>query len=58
MNTKVYNLYLKSLKLINKKNSHIIYDKTRYVVHIRLLQQALKHGLKSKKIHRVINFDQ
>ena len=41
-----------------KKLTYNFYDKTRYVVHIRLLQQALKHGLKSKKIHRVINFDQ
>ena len=34
------------------------YDKTRYAVHIKLLQQALNHGLKSKKVHRVIQFEQ
>ena len=34
------------------------YDNTRYVVHIKLLQQALNHGLKLKKVHRVIQFDQ
>ena len=28
------------------------YDKARYVVHIKLLQQALNHGLKFKKVHR------
>ena len=34
------------------------YDKTRYVVHIKLLQQALNYGLKLKKVHRVIEFKQ
>ena len=34
------------------------YDKTRYVVHIKLLQQALNHGLKLKKVYRVIEFKQ
>ena len=34
------------------------YDKTRYVVHVKLLQQALNHGLKFKEVHRVIQFDQ
>ena len=33
-------------------------DKKKYVVHIRALNQALKHGLKLKKVHRVIEFDQ
>ena len=33
-------------------------DKTRYIVHIKLLQQALNDGLKFKKVHRVIEFDQ
>ena len=32
------------------------YDKSRYVVHIKLLQQALNHGLKFKKVYRVIEF--
>ena len=35
--------------LSNKKN---------YVVHIRSLKQALNHGLKFKKIHRIIEFNQ
>ena len=34
------------------------YDKARYVVHIKLLQQALNHGLKFRKVHRVIEFEQ
>ena len=29
-----------------------------YVVHIKALNQALKHGLKLKKVHRVIEFQQ
>ena len=31
-------------------------DKKGYVVHIKTLNQALKHGLKLKKVHRVIEF--
>ena len=33
-------------------------NKKKYVVHINLLKQALNHGLKLKKIHRVIEFNQ
>ena len=33
-------------------------DKKGYVVHIKTLNQALKHGLKLKKVHRVIEFKQ
>ena len=33
-------------------------DKEKYVVHIRKLNQALKHGLVLKKVHRVISFHQ
>ena len=29
-----------------------------YVIHIRALKQALNHGLKLKKVHRVIQFIQ
>ena len=35
-----------------------MYDKNNYVVHIRLLKQALDHVLIFKKVHRVINFNQ
>ena len=33
-------------------------DKKNYVVHINVLKQALDHGLKLGKVHRVIEFDQ
>ena len=33
-------------------------DKKGYVVHIGALNQALKHGLKLKKVHRVTEFKQ
>ena len=33
-------------------------DKKGYVVHIKAPNQALKHGLKLKKVHRVIEFQQ
>ena len=33
-------------------------NKNKYVVHIKLLKQALNHGLKLKKIHRIIEFNQ
>ena len=32
-------------------------NKKKYVVHINSLKQALNHGLKFKKIHRVIEFN-
>ena len=45
---------------INKCNKLVcnLYDKKKYVVHINSLKQALNHGLKLKKIHRIIEFDQ
>ena len=33
-------------------------NKNKYVVHIKSLKQALNHGLKLKKIHRIIEFNQ
>ena len=33
-------------------------DKRNYVVHIRALKQALMHGLKLKKVHKVLQFNQ
>ena len=33
-------------------------DKKNYIVHINVLKQALDHGLKLRKVHRVIQFDQ
>ena len=35
-----------------------MYDKNKYVVHIRSLKQVLDHGLILKKVHRVIQFNQ
>ena len=33
-----------------------IEDKKKYVIHIRALKQTLNHGLKLKKVHRIIQF--
>ena len=33
-------------------------DKKNYIVHINVLKQAFDHGLKLRKVHRVIEFDQ
>ena len=35
-----------------------LFNKKKYVVHIYVLKQVLYHGLKFKKIHRVIEFNQ
>ena len=35
-----------------------LYSKKKYLAHINTLKQALNHGLKFKKIHRVIEFNQ
>ena len=35
-----------------------LHNKKKYVVHIKSLKQALNHGLKLKKIHRIIEFNQ
>ena len=35
-----------------------LYNKKKYVVHINSLKQALNHGLKLKKIHRITEFNQ
>ena len=35
-----------------------LHDKKKYVVHISILKQASNHGLKLKKLHRVIEFNQ
>ena len=35
-----------------------INDKKNYIVHINVLKQALYHGLKLRKVHRIIEFEQ
>ena len=35
-----------------------LYDKKDYVDHIRSLKRALNNGLKTKKIHKVLKFNQ
>ena len=47
-----------------KKNGKVeklicsIEDKEKYVIHMRALKQTLNHGLKLKKVHRIIQFNQ
>ena len=51
---------LPEIKKIKKCNKLVcnIQDKEIYVVHIKALKQALNHGLKLKKVQRVIRFNQ
>ena len=53
-------LFLPVRMEINKCNKLVcnLFDKKKYVVHINSLKQALNHGLKLKKIHRIIEFNQ
>ena len=41
-----------------KKLVRNLHHKKKYVVHIRSLKQALNYGLKLKKVHRIIEFNQ
>ena len=52
--------FLRESKKVKKVEKLIcdIEDKKKYVIHIRALKQALNHGLKLKKVHRVIDFNQ
>ena len=52
--------FLPERKKVNKVEKLIcsIEDKEKYVIHIRALKQALNHGLKLKKVHRIIQFKQ
>ncbi|KYN18249.1 hypothetical protein ALC57_09442 [Trachymyrmex cornetzi] len=42
----------------NNKHSATLYDKERYVIHYRNLQQCIQHGLHVKKIYRILQFTQ
>ena len=35
-----------------------LFDKKKYIIHVNSMKQALNHGLKLKKIHRIIEFNQ
>ena len=45
---------------INKctKLVYTVQNKKNHVIHIRALKQALNYGLKLKKVHRIVQFDQ
>ena len=53
-------LFLLEIMKINKYSKLVcnLDDKKNYVVYIRALKQALMHGLKLKKVHKVLQFDQ
>ena len=53
-------LFLPERMVINNTKKLVcnLNDKKNYVVHINVLKQALDHGLKLRKVHRVIEFDQ
>ena len=56
---KIYH-FLPERKKVEKVEKLVcsIEDKEKYVIHIRALKQALNHGLKLKKVHRIIQFKQ
>ena len=41
-----------------KKLVRDLHNKKKYVVHIKSLKQALNHGLKLKRVHSIIEFNQ
>ena len=52
--------FLPESKKVNKVEKLIcsVEDKEKYVMHIRVLKQALNHGLVLRQLHRVIQFNQ
>ena len=56
----IYLPFLSERMEINKCKKLVcnLFNKKKYVTHINSLKQALNHGLKLKKIHRVIEFNQ
>ena len=52
--------FLSQKKKISKVDKLVttLDDKEKFVVHVAALKQALNHGLKLKKVHRVIEFKQ
>ena len=53
-------LFLPERLKINKSTKLVcnVQDKKKYVVHIVALKQALNHGLKFTKVHKIIQFHQ
>ena len=53
-------LFLPERMVISKTKKLVcnLHNKKNYVAHINMLKQALSHGLKLKKVHRVIEFEQ
>ena len=55
----IFHFYLKGwLLIILKKLVCNLNDKKNYIVRINVLKQALDHGLKLRKVHRIIEFEQ
>ena len=52
--------FLPERMVINKTKKLVchLHNQKNYVAHINMLKQALDHGLKLRKVHRVIEFDQ
>ena len=52
--------FLSERMIINKTKKLVcnLHNKKSYVAHINILKRALNHGLKLKKVHRVIEFEQ
>ena len=52
--------FLSERMKIDKCNKRVcnLFNKKKYITHINSLKQALNHGLKLKKIHRIIEFNQ
>ena len=50
--------HLNPFKSNQKKLLTTLYDKKNYVAHYKLLQQAVKHGLRITKVHQIISFHQ
>ena len=52
--------FLPERMIINNTKTLVcnLHDKKNYVVHINVSKRALDHGLKLRKVHRVIEFDQ
>ena len=52
-------LPVNDFKLVKKEElSKFNEDKKKYVIHVKALKQALNHGLRLKKVHRIIQFKQ